>query len=138
MKTLPGFKSFCGHAPSGPTYTDLAREVERLKADNAAFLGGLRALLFSLEDAERRGPVEIAPGLALKALVSQPHPGSGLLDELENLRKQVEALKAGQRNASEARQRAFLELAEDLAAMTPEKRDAAIKRIIDNSGENRT
>jgi len=47
------------------------------------------------------------------------------------LESQIATLKAGQQRASEARQAAFLELAQDLAAMTPEDRERAIRRIID-------
>lgn len=74
---MTGFSSFLQAPIEGPTYTDLAREVDRLK-------------------------------------------------------EQVATLVAGQRLASEARQQAFVELAEDLASMEPAARDAAIRRIIDN------
>lgn len=167
MKTVPGFKSFCGAAVSGHSYTDLAHEVGRLKADNAALLQMLHGACGLCG-----GRGTPCSGVIHSRASRADHPGSALLDELENLRKQVsslrtdvdeahasskyqatradsemlgrmelekqvETLKHGQRSASEARQRAFLELAEDLAAMTPEKRDSAIKRIIGNAGENR-
>jgi len=47
------------------------------------------------------------------------------------LEQQIATLKAGQQRASEARQAAFLELAQDLAEMTPEDRERVIRRIID-------
>lgn len=75
---MSGFDSFLSTPATGPTYTDLAREVDRL-------------------------------------------------------REQVATLLQGQQRVSEARQQAFLELAQDLADMTPAERDAAIKRIIDNA-----
>lgn len=74
---MSGFESFLSTPATGPTYTDLAREVERL-------------------------------------------------------REQVALLTSGQKYAGEIRQQAFLELAEDLAALEPAARDAAIRRIIDN------
>lgn len=128
---------------TGPTYTDLAREVDRLKADNAALLSVAKYFAEMLDDVVMNGSgadlgwMRPERAAAMLATIRAPHPGSAILDELESLRKQVEALKQGQRSASEARQRAFLELAEDLAAMTPEKRDSHIRRIIDNAGENR-
>jgi hypothetical protein len=75
---MSGFASFLNTPIVGPTYTDLAREVDRLK-------------------------------------------------------EQLATLTAGQQRASEARQQAFLELAQDLAEMGPAARDAAIRRIIDNA-----
>jgi hypothetical protein len=56
-----------------------------------------------------------------------------LAHEVDRLKRIIEGLKAGQRSNSETRQRAFLELAEDLADMTPEQRDKAIRKIIDDS-----
>jgi hypothetical protein len=55
--------------------------------------------------------------------------------EIISLRQQVATLIAGQQSAGEARQQAFIEFAEDLAAMTPADRDSAIRRIIDQ-GDN--
>jgi hypothetical protein len=56
-----------------------------------------------------------------------------LAHEVDRLKRIIEGLEAGQRGYGEARKRAFLELAEDLAAMTPEQRDTAIRRIIDRA-----
>lgn len=56
-----------------------------------------------------------------------------LARENQRLKEQVATLTAGQQRAGEARQAAFLELAHELAEMTPEQRDAAIRRIIDNA-----
>lgn len=78
LRRPSSFQEFNATPATGPTYTDLAREVDRLK-------------------------------------------------------EQVATLTQGQQRASEARQAAFLELAQDLAEMTPEQRDAAIRRIIDNA-----
>lgn len=55
-----------------------------------------------------------------------------LKNDLRHARETTQRLIAGQQLASEARQAAFLEFAEDLAAMEPAARDAAIRRIIDN------
>lgn len=74
---MSGYESFLSTTATGPTYTELAREVERL-------------------------------------------------------REQVALLTSGRQYAGEIRQQAFLELAEDLAAMEPAARDAAIRRIIDS------
>lgn len=51
--------------------------------------------------------------------------------EIATLRQQVATLIAGQQRNGEARQQAFIEFAEDLAAMTPEGRDSTIRRMID-------
>jgi len=63
----------------------------------------------------------------LDALLAAPRPGS----TLTALRQQVATLIAGLQSAGEARQQAFIEFAEDLAAMTPEGRDSTIRRMID-------
>lgn len=51
----------------------------------------------------------------------------------ERLREQVATLCAGRMRAGEIRQQAWLELAQDLAEMSPEARDAEIRRIIDSA-----
>lgn len=47
-------------------------------------------------------------------------------------RSQAEALKAGQRSASEARQQAFLELAQEMADMTPEQMAIHVRAVIEH------
>jgi len=82
---MNGFGEFLATPIVGPTYTDLAHEVDALK---------------------------------------------------ERLAHAEEVLRLRQSGASRARQQAFLELAEELAAMSPEQRDRHIRRIIDRHGDN--
>lgn len=100
------FSEFNATPVTGPTYTDLARENQRLKDALAAIAESRDTVTQSLEATKR------------------------MLDEA---RAQVATLTAGQQRNGEARQAAFLELAHELAEMTPEQRDAAIRRIIDNA-----
>lgn len=58
-------------------------------------------------------------------------------ERVRELEEQVARLVAGQRSVSEARQQAFLELAQDLAEMDPAQRDATIRRIITQHEEGR-
>lgn len=53
----------------------------------------------------------------------------------DRLARTEEALRLRQSGASHARQQAFLELAEELAAMSPEQRDRHIRNIIDRHGD---
>lgn len=56
-----------------------------------------------------------------------------LARENVRLKEQVAHLTAGHQRASEARQRAFLELAQDLSEMDCDGVRSAIRRIIDNA-----
>jgi cell division protein FtsB len=60
---------------------------------------------------------------------SYRHP---LKREVDRLKEQVERLKDGQRYAGEIRRQAFLELAVELLEMSPEERERALRRIVDN------
>lgn len=131
--------------PTGPTYTDLAREVEALKEDNAALRHAVGAYLefhggqHEEDDCPEDDTCTCPHLVALNASLAMPHPGSTLLDEMERLKKEVETLRAERgrivdwKRAGLARQQAFLEMAHDLAEMEPAARDAAIRRIIDSA-----
>jgi hypothetical protein len=154
----------------GPTYTDLARQVQELEADNAALLAVLRDTI-AMIDSTNNEPTCVLVAPAIRAFMAQPHPGSALLDKMEALKEQVarcqererkhaalmgvpdggryandwemhaevirkqaddlDRLKAGQRSVSEARQQAFLDLAQELADMTPEQMAVHVKRVLE-------
>lgn len=127
---MSGFESFRSTPATGPTYTDLAREVDRLKADNAEFVKMLRmaqhdlCVAYATPDTEARGPIP--------ELLAKEHPGTALLDEMERLKETCKTLN---RRDGEIRQQAILDFAHELAEMDPAARDAAIRRIIDNHGD---
>lgn len=97
---MAGFDSFLSTPTTGPTYTDLAREVDRLKADNAALPEFCAREAFrAVQRAEwghnlPKGMTleEYVPHAVAEALKSRPHPGTALLDEMERLKKEVARL----------------------------------------------
>lgn len=125
---MPGFEEFL-KPPTGPTYTDLAREVDRLKADNAALVKMLRmaqhdlCVAYATPDSDARGPIP--------ELLAKDHPGTAILDEMERLKETVKTLN---RRDGEIRQQAVLDFAHELGEMEPAARDVAIRRIIDTHG----
>lgn len=132
---MPGFEEFLKPATS-PTYTDLARDVDRLKADNAALLKVAKFLERMLQDVVANGPgadlgwMDQSTASEMLAVIRHPHPGSATLDEMERLKATCKTLN---RRDGEIRQQAILDLAHELAEMEPAARDAAIRRIIDRS-----
>lgn len=124
---MPGFEEFLKMPATGPTYTDLAREVDRLKADNAALVDALRNAALALS----RAYMPNAAGRAM-CVADAPHPGTAILDEMERLKQTVKTLN---RRDGEIRQQAILDFAHELAEMEPAARNAAIRRIVDSHGD---
>lgn len=124
------FAEFNATPDKGPSYTDLARQVDALKADNAALLEHVRASAEVLCEGAGAGDCGSCMSCMARELVANAHPGTALLDEMERLKNTVKALN---RRDGEIRQQAFLDLASELAEMEPAARDAANKRIIDRS-----
>lgn len=132
------FREFTAVPATGPTYTDLARENERLHAANevlrvqterdtaryASELDRLDALVSSLTRDTRNMAEHIAMVAAER---------DSARAEAERLKEQVATLIAGQQRNGEARQQAILDFAHELAEMEPEAREKAIRRIIDGS-----
>lgn len=135
---MSGFDSFNSTPATGPTYTDLARQVDRLKAELATISRVAKLLDPMLEDFVANGygadvlfdsREQAARDLAT---LRTPNGGTALLDELERLRETCKTLN---RRDGEIRQQAILDFAHELAEMEPAARDAAIRRIIDNHGD---
>lgn len=119
MSTPASFAEFNAVPATGPTYTELARENENLRA--------------KVTDLERQVAGHEAAMDAVHDVLDAPPEGDAL-EAIEALKEQVATLIAGQQRNGEARQQAFLELAQDLAEMDPAARDAAIRNIVDRAG----
>lgn len=143
MHRPSSFKEFNAIPATGPTYTDLAREAEALKEDNAALLAVLRLVAEGECDWCRNLASAHAPNCIVDMALRAPHPGQPLLDEMERLKKEVATLQAEKvrivnwKRVGETGQQAVLDFAHELAEMEPAARDAAIRRIIDNAEETR-